>query len=113
MVFLGALTSPMLSTAYSYGWNAIVPNIPIINDQPLINAIARIGVPFGLAGIVRAFKLPFGALINGALLGIGVVQIIHLIAGFITGKEVDQLGAGELTLATDISDFFGGFGKKD
>lgn len=114
MAFLGALSSPILSTLYSYGYNAIVPNIPILGTNDIANAIARIGIPFALAGIVKTFKLPFGALINGSLLGIGVVQIIHLIAGFLTGQATPtgELSAGDLTLATDIGDFFGTFGKE-
>lgn len=101
---LGAAVGAPISSVYSFLYNQTIGKIPM---PVVLNLGIKLLAPLIPIAIVKSSKIPFGNIINGALVGIIVAQGINILFGLLAGK-LPALGnsyqASEL--ATEKNGFF-------
>jgi len=80
---LGAILGAPVSSVYSFLYNSTIGRIPI---PPAINLGAKILLPLVPIYFVKKSKVAFGNVINGALVGVMVAQILNIGFGLLAGK---------------------------
>lgn len=87
-VFIGAVLSAPIGYLYSKGFNALTSKFPQLNGT--IGKIIQFALPLAPIYFIQRFKVPFGNLINGTLLGIFVMQIVMEVWARVKGVGTKQ-----------------------
>ncbi len=106
LVFLGAVLSPPVAAIYSFLYNLTMGRLPI---PPILNHVIKILTPAVPIAIIKYAKLPAGNIVNGALLGVVVFQIVELILSLVSGEgfqEENKMEVGD-ALSVRGDEFFG------
>lgn len=85
-VFVGAILSAPIGYLYAKGFGMLETKFPA-SLQGIPAKIIKFALPLLPIYFVKRFKVPFGNLINGTLLGIFVMQIIMEVWGLVGPKK--------------------------
>jgi len=79
-IALGSVTGGFLTPLYNKLADFVVGLIPSQN-QTLV-ALVRAGLPFGASYGIFKLKIPFGNILAGAFLGVGIANLMSFVLGF-------------------------------
>jgi len=100
-VFVGAVLSAPIGYLYSKGFDALASRFPSILKDTILGKVIKFGFPLLPIYFVKRFKVPFGNLINGTLLGIFVMQIVMEVWGLVRGKKETVVNEGDIVIANN------------
>jgi len=85
LALLGALMSPIVAKGYSYVYDMTLGKLTILRNG-IVAKVVKIGIPLALAMAIRKLKVPAGNIINGALFGTALMEIIKVVIEAIGGN---------------------------
>jgi len=105
---LGALLGAPASSVYSFLYNSTIGKIPI---PPALNLGVKILLPLAPIYFVKQSKMAFGNIINGALVGVMVAQILNIVFGLFSGKMPSLSNGTMKAEALELENSTGWFDK--
>lgn len=85
-IAVGVAVSPLVSYGYGKMYDFIIGFVPNIPNW--LKTVIKIFLPLVPVPIVSKTRIPAGAVINGGLIGVFVVQVVEFFYSMITGKSL-------------------------
>ncbi|GAG76871.1 unnamed protein product [marine sediment metagenome] len=105
---LGALVGAPASSVYSFLYNQSIGKIPM---PPALLLGVKLLLPLAPIYFIKKSKVPFGNIMNGALVGVMVAQGLNIFFGLLAGRmptltKNNSVKAGDLTLEAPSGSWF-------